>query len=605
MTDNANTNYAQLESPSFTGTPVTTTPNYTDNSTRIPTTLWVNYIISSALSSYVTTSALSSYVTSSSLSSTLSSYALSSALSNYVTSSSLSSTLSNYALSSALSNYVPTSSLSSTLSMTNASLSGTLSVGSTTLWNGLNAVSGSMFLGDSTAGSTNSGTNNTVVGKGAGTAITSGYNNTCVGYGSGAQTTTAIGGTFIGKNAGYSHNTTGDYNTIVGQDAGIYLRGGHSNTIIGAGAGAGTTPSTYFSGYYNNLMGLNAGNALTTGASNVCVGTQSGISLTSGNDNILIGTNSGNYMSGSANVAIGTGTLGGQSSSTKLSGNYNVGICHGAGQSISTGNGNICIGLNTGASGTESQNYTTGSYNILIGYGANGNGSGNTDEIVIGRVMGKGSNTTTLSGNTTYITNQNATPLVTISADTVGGSPVLLVSNTTTGNNHTGIQVVNAANMYQNSLRLTAGPGIGVSNLIYHIEFSYNGVYPINITQNGNSISYPTSSDLRYKENLDYEFNATELLGQLKPVQFNYKNQPSTQYGFIAQDVLPILPQYVITGPDGFYQMDYSHFTGILCKAIKEQNVEIAELKSTVNNLQYQLASLKATVDDLVASRRY
>jgi hypothetical protein len=61
--------YALLASPAFTGSPLTTTPSYSDNSTRIPTTQWVNYIVTDKLSSYVTTSALTAadYVTNTSL----------------------------------------------------------------------------------------------------------------------------------------------------------------------------------------------------------------------------------------------------------------------------------------------------------------------------------------------------------------------------------------------------------------------------------------------------------------------------------------------------------------------------------------------------------
>lgn len=144
------------------------------------------------------------------------------------------------------------------------------------------------------------------------------------------------------------------------------------------------------------------------------------------------------------------------------------------------------------------------------------------------------------------------------------------------------------------ALQCMAGAGIQPSTTIQHITFSYNGVYPVTITQLGGTVSYNSSSDLRLKENLDYNFNAIDILNQLKPVQFNFINQPDIHYGFIAQEVLQILPQYVSTssGKDSYYQMDYSKFTGILCKALKEQQTEITELKS-------QLNSLKSIVDNL------
>jgi hypothetical protein len=61
--------YAPLASPAFTGTPTTSTPSYTENSTRLPTTQWVNYVITDKLGNYVTSSALAAnnFVTSSAL----------------------------------------------------------------------------------------------------------------------------------------------------------------------------------------------------------------------------------------------------------------------------------------------------------------------------------------------------------------------------------------------------------------------------------------------------------------------------------------------------------------------------------------------------------
>ncbi len=84
--------YATLASPTFTGTPNTSTPSYTENSTRIPTTQWVNYVVTDKLGNYVTSSALSAY--------------------NYVTTSAL--TAADYATNSTIqTNYVSKSLLSS------------------------------------------------------------------------------------------------------------------------------------------------------------------------------------------------------------------------------------------------------------------------------------------------------------------------------------------------------------------------------------------------------------------------------------------------------------------------------------------------------------
>ena len=53
-------NYAPLNSPSFTGTPTTIAPGATDDTNKIPTTHWVKHVIGLNLSDYVLSSTLSS-----------------------------------------------------------------------------------------------------------------------------------------------------------------------------------------------------------------------------------------------------------------------------------------------------------------------------------------------------------------------------------------------------------------------------------------------------------------------------------------------------------------------------------------------------------------
>jgi hypothetical protein len=68
-----------------------------------------------------------------------------------------------------------------------------------------------------------------------------------------------------------------------------------------------------------------------------------------------------------------------------------------------------------------------------------------------------------------------------------------------------------------------------------------------NITANGaSSVAYNTSSDYRLKENVDYAFDATTRLKQLKPCRFNFIADPdTTKDGFIAHEVSSIVPEAV------------------------------------------------------------
>ena len=116
--------YAPLASPTFTGTPTTSTPSYTENSTRLPTTQWVNYVITDKLGNYVTSSALSAnnFVTSSALAANNFVTSSSLAANNFVTSSALAAN--NFVTSSALAanNFVTSSSLASNNFVTSSAL---------------------------------------------------------------------------------------------------------------------------------------------------------------------------------------------------------------------------------------------------------------------------------------------------------------------------------------------------------------------------------------------------------------------------------------------------------------------------------------------------
>jgi hypothetical protein len=103
-----------------------------------------------------------------------------------------------------------------------------------------------------------------------------------------------------------------------------------------------------------------------------------------------------------------------------------------------------------------------------------------------------------------------------------------------------------------------------------------------------------TNSDERRKENIklsDYGLN--EVL-QLIPKKFNFKNDERKiiNLGFIAQDVLPIIPEAVQTDIDDnkeYYAMNYSNLIPVLVKAIQEMNTKLDEQNQTIQNLQEQI----------------
>ena len=75
----------------------------------------------------------------------------------------------------------------------------------------------------------------------------------------------------------------------------------------------------------------------------------------------------------------------------------------------------------------------------------------------------------------------------------------------------------------------------------------YNGNGLVgNITTNGSSTTFNTSSDYRLKENVTYNWDATSRLKQLKPARFNFKvDKDTTVDGFLAHEVSDIVPEAI------------------------------------------------------------
>ena len=81
----------------------------------------------------------------------------------------------------------------------------------------------------------------------------------------------------------------------------------------------------------------------------------------------------------------------------------------------------------------------------------------------------------------------------------------------------------------------------------YHYFFQNGNGTVGNIQSNGSSTAYNTSSDYRLKENVDYTWDATTRLKQLKPARFNFIADDTNTLvdGFIAHEVSSVVPEAV------------------------------------------------------------
>ena len=179
-----------------------------------------------------------------------------------------------------------------------------------------------------------------------------------------------------------------------GNKAGESITSASHNILLGEEAGASLT-----NGSRNFFAGFNAGKS-TTGHIGVAIGHNSLKNATTGNYNVAIGLNSMMDVGSARNcVGIGQDALGGGYLGAALTGGYNIGIGIGAGQRISTGSNNTCIGTYAGTNIFSSTgSTTTGASNVIIGQYAHAASSTVSNSFTLG-----GNNITSLRCNDTSI----------------------------------------------------------------------------------------------------------------------------------------------------------------------------------------------------------
>ena len=144
---------------------------------------------------------------------------------------------------------------------------------------------------------------------------------------------------------------------------------------------------------------------------------------------------------------------------------------------------------------------------------------------------------------------------------------------------------VGSANTGSFALRLD-GVGTSASNVVQFVNGN-GGVGTITVS--GSATAYNTSSDYRLKENVDYDWDATTRLKQLKPARFNFIADDTNTLvdGFLAHEAQAVIPE-AVTGTkdavddDGAAVMqgiDQSKLVPLLVKTILELEARITALE--------------------------
>jgi hypothetical protein len=126
------------------------------------------------------------------------------------------------------------------------------------------------------------------------------------------------------------------------------------------------------------------------------------------------------------------------------------------------------------------------------------------------------------------------------------------------------------------------------NNSLHLLGFHRNGSTCGNITGTNSATSYNTSSDYRLKENVDYNFDATTRLKQLKPARFNFiADETNTLVdGFLAHEVSNIVPE-AISGTKDAMHPEVLYADKVLYTAEDElpEGINIGDTKTPADEL--------------------
>jgi len=127
--------------------------------------------------------------------------------------------------------------------------------------------------------------------------------------------------------------------------------------------------------------------------------------------------------------------------------------------------------------------------------------------------------------------------------------------------------------------------GVGINSsdagATTHMTFLVEANAKGSITTDGSNTTYNTSSDARLKD-VTGEARGLEVINELNPVSYSWKETGISDEGLIAQEVEKLVPNAVVQDDNEYYQMDYSKLVTHLVKGMQEQQEQIDSLKSEI-----------------------
>jgi hypothetical protein len=189
---------------------------------------------------------------------------------------------------------------------------------------------------------------------------------------------------------------------------------------------------------------------------------------------------------------------------------------------------------------------------------------------------------------------------------TLGGGGNIVIGQTSNNNlvmDNNEIQSRNNGNAAALFINANGGNvGIGTNNA-QGFQLAVNGT-----AAKPSGGSWSTLSDARLKKNIQPLTGALDKLLQLRGVTFEYidpnsiNELPGTHTGMIAQEVEPLFPQWVTTGPTGFKSIAFSGFEALTVEALRDLNSQLeAQAEASDERHSKELAQRDARIADLEA----
>lgn len=379
--------------------------------------------------------------------------------------------------------------------------------------------------------------------------------------------------TFVGIGAGPT--TTAASNTYVGHDAGFSNVGGGQNSFFGASAGYFTTVSL------NSFFGNQSGVSNTTGGRNTFMGQASGFKNTSGGGNVFIGYRAGfDNTTGNSNTIIGTDA---DVASPDLTNATAIGS-----QSVASLSNSIFLGRPGGQDTVRTPGpiVASGAVSVVGQTDVEPSGGG---YIVAGETSGAN---LALDNNEIMARNNGATATLALNAD---GGNVNLIQG---GTGNVGIGTATPADK------------LHVDGIIRVATLGAAG--STSICRNSSNQISTCSSSLQYKTRLGMFRRGLDLLKQLKPITFDWKDSGMHDLGLGAEDVAAIEPLLVTYSESGQVEgVKYDRVAVVLINAVKELQAQITaqgelikKQSSEIQRLQAEAKRVRRVATTMATGRR-